>query len=485
MNQDYEISSEQLLIRTVLPILPLLKMEIDQTLNEHARLHLVALALPEKQEEILYTDQTEKVISVFLKEDGVLFSGFVEKIICKKENQFLQIEIEGISATERLDRYKKRQSFQNTGMTYRQVIHKVLTGQDQVRFRWNLKEDRAIGVPLIQYDETDWTFLKRLCSHFHESLFSDCRTRHPVFTFGIDHGKNRKVDDHVICGAGINNKAFFLRAETKENWQVGDCIFYEGGNYHVYQKKAMSGKGELTFIYHLGEKQVYRQSKIYNKMLAGIRVEGTIRRTIEEMVYLQLDFDQEERADHPWFWAPETNTLCYCMPEPGTKAVLYLPSQKEAEGRVVLATVKNLQNGIYNDTQKREFVTGCHKKFGLYPQKIFVENVDGSVTCSMDDNSGITIGSNTGISFLADGEISCTGRNITIMTPVKAVSRTAQSNIELCRDINLYAPEGVKTIGTGGKAGKHAEASVGKLLREPEMEHWQTSFSAIDPRKHG
>ena len=72
MNQDYEISSEQLLIRTVLPILPLLKMEIDQTLNEHARLHLVALALPEKQEEILYTDQTEKVISVFLKEDGVL-----------------------------------------------------------------------------------------------------------------------------------------------------------------------------------------------------------------------------------------------------------------------------------------------------------------------------------------------------------------------------------------------------------------------------
>ena len=231
------------------------------------------------------------MISVFLKEDGVLFSGFVEKIICKKENQFLQIEIEGISATERLDRYKKRQSFQNTGMTYRQVIHKVLTGQDQVRFRWNLKEDRAIGVPLIQYDETDWTFLKRLCSHFHESLFSDCRTRHP--------------------------------------------------------------------------------------------------------------------------------------------------------------------------------------------QKIFVENVDGSVTCSMDDNSGITIGSNTGISFLADGEISCTGRNITIMTPVKAVSRTAQSNIELCRDINLYAPEGVKTIGTGGKAGKHAEASVGKLLREPEMEHWQTSFSAI------
>ena len=157
-------------------------------------------------------------------------------------------------------------------------------------------------------------------------------------------------------------------------------------------------------------------------------MEGTIRRTIEEMVYLQLDFDQEERADHPWFWAPETNTLCYCMPEPGTKAVLYLPSQKEAEGRVVLATVKNLQNGIYNDTQKREFVTGCHKKLGLYPQKIFVENVDGSVTCSMDDNSGITIGSNTGISFLADGEISCTGRNITIMTPVKAVSRTAQSN---------------------------------------------------------
>lgn len=479
MNQDYEVSSEKLLIRTAIPILSLLKMEIDQTLNEHARLYLAAIALPEKQEEILYTDQRKKVISVFLKEDGVLFSGFVEKLICKKENQFLQIEIKAVSPTERLDRHKKRQSFQDTGMTYKQVIHKVLAGQGQVQFRWNLKEDRAIGSPIIQYDETDWEFLKRLCSHFHEPLLSDCRAGHPAFAFGMDHGKEQNGDDHVVCGAGIDNKSFCLRAETKENWQMGDYISYEGGKYHVYQKKVMFRKGELTFIYRLGMEQVYHQRKIYNKMLAGTRLEGTVRRTNEETVYLQLDIDQEERADYPWFWTPETNTLCYCMPETGTKAVLYLPSQEEAEGRVVLAVVRNPQNGNYSDTQKREFVTGYHKKLGLYPLKIFVENMDGSVTCSMDDKSGITIGSNTGITFLADGEICCTGNNITIMTPVKAVGRTAQSNIELCRDINLYAPEGVITTGTGEEVGKHVKASAGKLLKEPAMEHWQTSFSAI------
>lgn len=39
----------------------------------------------------------------------------------------------------------------------------------------------------------------------------------------------------------------------------------------------------------------------------------------------------------PILWAPETNNISYCMPEPGMKAVLYLGTHEEKDGRVVLA----------------------------------------------------------------------------------------------------------------------------------------------------
>ena len=42
---------------------------------------------------------------------------------------------------------------------------------------------------------------------------------------------------------------------------------------------------------------------------------------------------------YPWDWTPETNHLCYCMPEVGTRAVLYLSTREEKDGQVILAAV--------------------------------------------------------------------------------------------------------------------------------------------------
>lgn len=496
MDKEYAISNEQLIIRTEIPIYSLSNMEICHDVNAHATVRLSVTVKEEDQPEVLCRDWSDTEITVQKMGEGseLLFAGIIEKLLCHKEGRLLTVLICGISETAKLDREKKKQSFQKAEMTYKQVVQKVTYNQQKAWAIWNIREDKNIGAPLIQYEETDWEFLMRIASYFHEVIIPDMQSGKPKLHFGMYMGRDQKGDEIEILGNGFDSNYyqngcyesgmsrignFYIRVKSKENWQMGDYLLYEGRRYQVDNRRILFEQGELFFLYHLGMKGGFYTKRAQNPALAGVRLEGTIRKTEEESVYIQLDIDEEERADFPWAWAPETNNLSYCMPEVGTKAVLYLPTQEEKDGRVILAAVHNADNGRYTDVQKREFATLYRKKIGLYPDRLFAEGTDGTVSICMEDASGVSIKSQTGISLLADGEIFLTGKKIDAFTPVELVCRTAKSNLELCRDINLYAPGGVKTIGTGTTV-KHAEVSeTGTAAEKQETEYWQAAFSAV------
>ena len=496
MSREYEISSEELIVKTAIPFLTLSKMEICHNVNAHAIAKLSVTAKAEDQQEILSRDWTDTEITVLKKgeESLPLFYGRVDKLVCDREGHLLTALIYGIGETAKLDREKKKQSFQKAEMTYRQVVQKITQNYQGSTVIWNIGDDKNIDMPFIQYEETDWEFLIRVCSHFHEVIVPGLRTGKLGLHFGMCMGREQNGDVAEILGNGFDNsyydngcyesnmprnQALYMKVKTKENWQIGDFWLYEGRKYQVYSRRILFEDGELFFVYRLGMRGTFYTKKIQNHALAGARIEGVIRKTEEENVYLQLDIDEEERADFPWIWAPETNNLSYCMPEVGTKAVLYLPTREEKDGRVILATVHNADNGRYTDVQKREFVTLHHKKIGLYPDKLFAEGTDGNVSVYMEDQSGVSIKSNGDISLLADGDVLLTGKSIKAFTPVELVCRTKESNIELCRDINLYAPGGVKTVGTGNTVKKDTEPETGGDAQKQDVEYWQAAFSAV------
>ncbi|MCM1233947.1 MAG: hypothetical protein NC489_27895 [Ruminococcus flavefaciens] len=496
MQKDYEINSEQLIIKTAIPFQSLHKMEICHDVNAHAIVMINVIMEEEDHQEVLSRDWSDTTISVLKKgEEGLpLFSGRIEKIVCHKEGHLLTVQIWGIGETAQLDREKKKQSFQNIEMTYRQVIQEVIKHYQETESVWNIRDDKSIGDPLIQYNETDWEFLMRLCSHFHEMLIPDMQNGKWKVHFGIPAGQEQSGDEVEILGNGFNDiyyhngcyemgmsksQTFYMKVKSKKNWQMGDFLIYEGRKCQVYSRRILFENGALFFIYQLGMRGMYYSPKIYNNALSGVRLEGIIRKTEAESVYIQLDIDGEERADFPWKWTPETNNISYCMPETGTRAVLYLPAREEKAGRVILSTVHNTGNEKYTDVQKREFTTKYHKKIGLYPDRLFAEGTDGNVSVYMDDESGIRIKSHADISLLAKGNIILTGKNIKAFTPMELACQTVESNIELCRDINLYAPGGVKTIGTGAMDKNMKKAEEGKTAGGQEIECWQAAFSAV------
>jgi len=493
MGKTYEITGERVVIQSDIPFLYIMDMEICHRKNEHGKLVIKAAVQDEDADYISHTDWSSAKITVCFRDEEHIpfFCGSVEQVVCQKERNLMTVQIMGTDATVILDRQKKCQSFQNSGMTYKQVVKKIIGEYGNVGFIWELGADKQISSPIIQYQETDWEFLKRICSHFQGMLFANSKIGKTEFFMGLRQGKPRNMDHIVIAGQGfdsayyengcyenhlVRNQAFYLVVNTKEHWQTGDSLLFRGRQYYVFERKMSYKSGEFICTYRLGTRGMCYQKKIFNKNLAGLRLEGTIRRSEEESVYLQLDLDKEERSDYPWAWSPETNNLCYCMPEAGTKAVLYLPTQNEEDGQVILANVDNREKGNYRDPKERELVTNYNNKIGLYTDRIMVDAKNGKAIFTMDDLSGIQMCSNSDIMLNAAGQINIIAKDISITAPQDIVCKTTDSNIEICRDFNFYAPGGVKII----KTGDLAAGKKNKAADQAEQQNcWQLSYHAM------
>ena len=282
MSREYEISSEELTVKTAVPFQTLSKMEIRHDVNAHAIARICVIAREEDQQEILSRDWTDTEITVLKRgeESLPLFSGRVEKLVCDKEGRLLTVLICGIGETAKLDREKKKQSFQKAEMTYGQVVQKITQNYQGSTVIWNIGDDKNIDMPLVQYEETDWEFLIRICSHFHEVIVPDLRTGRMVLHFGMCIGREQNGDVAEILGNGFDNsyyhngcyesnmprtQALYMKVKTKENWQIGDFWLYEGRKYQVYSRRILFENGELFFVYQLGMRGMFYAKKIQIK----------------------------------------------------------------------------------------------------------------------------------------------------------------------------------------------------------------------------
>ena len=94
MTKDYEISNEQLIVKTVIPFYLLRKMEICHDVNTHTVAKISVIVKEENQQELLSRDWSDTSITILKKEEGLpLFSGKIDKLVCHKENRLLTVQI--------------------------------------------------------------------------------------------------------------------------------------------------------------------------------------------------------------------------------------------------------------------------------------------------------------------------------------------------------------------------------------------------------
>lgn len=496
MKQIETYQVHNILISSMIPIEHLLELEIHHKMHTHGTLWIRVMIQEEQQKDFLKNSYNGEKIEVYHQiksDDSTLFCGKIERVIIEKQHNVLFANIYGITYSKELDEKKHCRSFQDVGLTYRDVVSEV-TREAKSRYLCNRKWDQTIERPFIQYEETNWDFLIRIASYINSTVYASIVTNRADVHLGRHEEKRRTLLPHTISNYGFSelyyinggyerresrHKYCTLTVKHDEAWKIGDYVEFLDNKFIVYERKMIFEKSELRFIDTLGTEGILHQKIKYHENMAGVLLHGTIKKVEKESVYIQFDFDTEEKADYAWPWVPEVGNLCYVMPEIGSKVALSLPSGDEKDRIAVHLLRTNADSQVFHNQSYREMSTIKDKHLRLYPESIELEGKNGSSTLSLSERREIRLHSVDSIRLQAKGPVSIHANKIKLDSPKNITLLAGQSNIEICKNFDFYAQNGVHTQEIGREKKGQREQDTNPNTEKEEKNYQQLTYAAM------
>ena len=376
---------------------------------------------------------------------GALFSGYPEKVEIKEERGYRIADIQAVSGTILLDQKKSNRVFQKKAQTYMGIAN-TITADTEHSACILPGSDMQTGGTLIQYQETDWNFLKRMASQLGLPLVPDISYYYPRFYLGLPEGEKKELGEIIACDLCFDGRYYAVSGKclvdredficydvvTRTSLSLGDRVTYEGRELLVSRKKTELAGGEVIFTYRLAGNSYTWVPWEDNPDYTGMSFVGSIVGTQGEQVEVAFDIDKSAAGGNSYGFAPATGNLMYCMPQKGTKTALYIGNGDEAQG---IATGCIRTNGSTcegtGSPEKKSFRSEHGKGMDLYPQRM---GLDGGETgkITFEDETGTTIESNGGLVLMAKEGIrleSMTGIAMQGMSDIMALYSEGASSL--------------------------------------------------------
>ena len=376
---------------------------------------------------------------------GALFSGYPEKVEIKEERGYRIADIQAVSGTILLDQKKSNRVFQKKAQTYMGIAN-TITADTEHSACILPGSDMQTGGTLIQYQETDWNFLKRMASQLGLPLVPDISYYYPRFYLGLPEGEKKELGEILSCDMCFDGRYYAVSGKclvdredficydvvTRTSLSLGDKVTYEGRELLVSRKKTELAGGEVIFTYRLAGNSYTWVPWEDNPDYTGMSFVGSIVGTQGEQVEVAFDIDKTAAGGNRYGFAPATGNLMYCMPQKGTKTALYIGNGDEAQG---IATGCIRTNGSTcegtGSPEKKSFRSEHGKGMDLYPQRM---GLDGGETgkITFEDETGTTIESNGGLLLMAKEGIrleSMTGIAMQGMSDIMALYAEGASSL--------------------------------------------------------
>mgnify|MGYP000865504077 CR=1 FL=1 len=376
---------------------------------------------------------------------GALFCGYQEKVEIKEEGRYRIADVQAVSGTILLDQKKCNRVFQKKAQTYMGIANTV-TADTEHSACILPGSDMQTGGTLIQYQETDWNFLKRMASQLGLPLVPDISYYYPRFYLGLPEGEKKELGEILSCDMCFDGRYYAVSGRctvdrkdficydvvTGTRLSLGDRVTYEGRELTVSRKKTELVRGEVIFTYRLAGSSYTWVPWEDNLDYTGMSFVGAIVGTQGEQVEVAFDIDQTAAGGNRYGFAPATGNLMYCMPQKGTKTSLYIGNGDEAQG---IATGCIRTNGSTcegtGSPEKKSFRSEHGKGMDLYPQRM---GLDGGETgkITFEDETGTTIESNGGLVLMAKEGIrleSMTGIAMQGMSDIMALYAEGASSL--------------------------------------------------------
>ena len=391
-------------------ILEITSYELTEGLNEHSLLKLECLLDEDCREKaVSYTSQ-DSVVSVW-EGDSLIFFGCLYFAETRLKKGKWELSLQYISTTYELDIKKRSRVFYRQGELYRDIIQKIADLYPETQIRDEASGGKASPGPLLQYEETDWEFLKRLASHFSAFLIPDTLSEEKRFYFGIPDIQNgqeiwdwdyeiiQDADRYNRFGQGMKQEYTVWRVISPLRLRMGEKVRFNGTDSVVTNIHIFSRKGEILREYTFSRPSGLVMRPSYNYEILGISLPVTIIARKGNLVQVEFDVNQPYPSEQPsvFFTYGIESSSFYCMPEIGSRAHVYFPNRQEWKAIAVHAL--NLDGGTGRNPDNKTFSAPTGAAMQLSPSAYYFQSDSGGA-------STLHMGT--------DGNVTLTGKNISL-----------------------------------------------------------------------
>lgn len=432
----------------------ILSCTVEGNIGEHSTLTLQAYA--EEEQALLYHTPSYQPLEVWLEgEEGseILFAGLITNIHLMVSGNLKIIMVEAKSNSWLLDLEKRDRSFQNIGMTYEALIRQVLSMYSNSSVSY-ATSNISIGSLLVQYEETDWTFLKRVLSKLGVTMTPESRQSGIRLYAGIPEFPIREVPYQIVSMEKDMDTFYYLKANGRkvyaadftryqiassalmgifEKVKIGEQVFTIDSFQYVFDGQEMIG------IYSLQKAKGLLEVERYPMNLIGVALSGNVTKVSGDKVQVNLEIDKSYGTSGSYWFpystmsASSNGTGWYCMPEEGDEIRIYFPSKQEKEAIALSAvsgyeTPTNGQEDRMQNPDSRYLRAKTGQELALAPEYARLSSGNGI--------SAVTV--------LSNGTVSISGASRVVVSAQEKLSVHAEEKI------TIHAKESVALQSTSG-----------------------------------
>lgn len=410
-------------------------------LNNHGKMVIKGYIADDNEKpylKMLTQDIWVKVMAVSTEgEEKILFCGLVLEFTIDEISDQKMMELKIVTGTYLMDIGYHTRAFQNLNMSYSDIFGQLSPSYYKYGFIEHKTLNDRIDDFILQYEETDWGFLKRLSSRFNSYLVPNTNGEGVKYYFDLPKRKKYALDEGIkyTLKKDLNEYRTKLKAEIygireedcmvciireREIYEMGDNLILEGKSLFVYQIESHYVGSELVHTYYLKTEAGMQVPELYNEGAAGCSMDAEVINVKEDKVQVKIAEDENaEKTSTKWFlfstiYSSPDGTGWYCMPEIGDKVRLYIPTNKEAESYIISAVHLEVGNADRKNPDNKSLKNKHQKEICFTPDSIVITNNHGT-KMELTDADGINIISEKSITITAVGDLTISSENSSLM----------------------------------------------------------------------
>lgn len=437
--------------------------ESKNAVNEHGKAILKGFVTKDDKDSLFNNLQEgdQKAI-VYFKYEGssngkTLFCGRVLNVRAQEDNELCELTLELVTETYFRDLSPHVRVYQNRG--YASILKHLEQTKGEFADHGSSKEnggaESTYGL-IVQYQETDWEFLKRLASREQTVLVADGRSRQTTLAFGIQKNRARALANYEKCWRFRNMGDYDHKLQngvkglseagaegylvkSREVFYLGDSVTFQGHDYLVTEVNRTWERSEVWNLYRLQTEDGIKQERIYNQKMIGAALTATVDGVEKDTVKVRVtkvDFSDEASTYFPYatVYSSPDGAGWYCMPEKDDCVLLRFGSDREEEAYV--SSSVNLKSEdpdarIYPN--KKSIRNKYGKEILFEPDKLVMTNNKGTFI-EINDHEGIIMSSDKSICITADGVVRMTSMKENMQIVTSGRLELQQGHTKVCLD---------------------------------------------------